>query len=226
MTVCGIGGFGADMGLFPVCGVGKRPLGSSLGTSRAGGNAAIISVSTEMSNAMSLSPTAEQFILHWGEMGSRWGVNRTQAQIHALLYLAEHPLTAEQIAEALAVARSNVSTSLKELQSWGLIMVRHIKGDRRDHFSAEKDLWKVMQLIVDGRKKREIDPTLAMLRATLQAPDDADPATLTRLTQLLEFMEQLIASYEQLKHLPPQMLMIVARLAGQMMELRPNNPAR
>jgi len=175
---------------------------------------------------MSLSPTAEQFILHWGEMGSRWGVNRTQAQIHALLYLAEHPLTAEQIAEALAVARSNVSTSLKELQSWGLIMVRHIKGDRRDHFSAEQDLWKVMQLIVDGRKKREIDPTLAMLRATLQAPDDADPATLTRLTQLLEFMEQLIASYEQLKHLPPQMLMTVARLAGQMMELRPNNPAR
>src|SRR5881392_163310 len=113
---------------------------------------------------MTLDPVVQKFILHWGEMGTRWGINRTVAQIHALLYLSPKPLTAEEIADALGVARSNVSTSLKELQNWGVVRITHILGDRRDHFESMKDVWEMFRLILDERKKRECDPTLAMLR--------------------------------------------------------------
>src|SRR5216117_120371 len=112
----------------------------------------------------SLSPVARKFVLHWGEMGTRWGINRTVAQIHALLYLSPKPLNAEEIAETLSVARSNVSTSLKELQGWGIVKVVHAKGDRRDHFESHKDVWELFQIIINERKRREIDPTLAVLQ--------------------------------------------------------------
>src|SRR5574341_1104701 len=105
-----------------------------------------------------LSPTMKKFILHWGEMGTRWGINRTVAQIHALLYLSPRPLHAEQIMEALAVARSNVSTSLKELQGWGVVRLVHVMGDKRDHFESRRDVWEMFRLVLDERKKREIDP--------------------------------------------------------------------
>src|SRR5215203_4273916 len=111
-----------------------------------------------------LSPVAEKFILHWGEMGTRWGINRTVAQIHALLYLSEKPLHAEEIAETLGVARSNVSTSIRELQNWGIVRVAHVMGDRRDHFESMKDVWEMFRTILDERKKRETDPTLHLLR--------------------------------------------------------------
>src|SRR5216110_3206093 len=101
-----------------------------------------------------LSRVAQKFVLHWGEMGARWGISRTVAQIHALLFLSPRPLTAEEIADTLSVARSNVSTSLRELQAWGLVRVVHILGDRRDHFQALKDVWEMFQLILDGRKRR------------------------------------------------------------------------
>ena len=104
---------------------------------------------------MTLTPTCEKFILHWGEMGTRWGVNRTVAQIHALLYLSPDPLNAEQIAETLSVARSNVSNSLRELQGWGIVKVVHVLGDRRDHYESMKDVWEMFRVIVDERKKRE-----------------------------------------------------------------------
>ena len=110
---------------------------------------------------MKLTATVQRCILHWGEMAGRWGVSRSVAQIHALLFLAPQPLTADEIAESLTVARSNVSVSLKELQSWDLVSVTHVLGDRRDYFQAKKDIWEVLAMIMDGRKKREIDPTRA-----------------------------------------------------------------
>src|SRR5678815_1824299 len=111
-----------------------------------------------------LSPVMRKFILHWGEMGTRWGINRTVAQIHALLYISPKPLNAEEIAASLGVARSNVSNSLKELQGWGIVKLIHVLGDRRDHFESVKDVWEMFRIVLDERKKREIDPTLAMLR--------------------------------------------------------------
>src|SRR3954447_7094230 len=116
---------------------------------------------------MELTPLIQKFILHWGEMGARWGINRTVGQIHALLYLSPKPLDAEEIAETLGVARSNVSTSLKELQGWGIVRVAHVMGDRRDHFESMKDVWEMFRVILDERKKRETDPTLAMLRGAV-----------------------------------------------------------
>src|SRR6478736_3112940 len=114
-----------------------------------------------------LTPVQEKFILHWGEMGARWGINRTVAQIHALLFISPKPLNAEEIAETLSVARSNVSTSLRELQSWGIVKIVHVMGDRRDHFESMKDVWEMFQIVLDERKRREIDPTLAILRECL-----------------------------------------------------------
>src|SRR5215471_8695705 len=113
---------------------------------------------------MKLTPIQQRFVLAWGEMGTRWGINRTVAQIHALLYLADQPLDAETIATTLGVARSNVSTSLRELQGWGIVRVTHILGDRRDHFESLKDVWEMFRIIVDERKKRETDPVLGVLR--------------------------------------------------------------
>src|SRR5258707_383467 len=104
---------------------------------------------------MELTPIAQRFILHWGEMGARWGINRTVAQIHALLFLSPQPLTAEEIADTLSVARSNVSNSLKELQGWGIVRITHVMGDRRDHFESMKDVWEMFRTITDERKKRE-----------------------------------------------------------------------
>ena len=108
--------------------------------------------------ATAMTPVQERFVLHWGEMGARWGINRTVAQIHALLFLSARPLQAEEIAATLGVARSNVSTSLRELQGWGIVRIIHIMGDRRDHFESMKDVWEMFRIIVDERKKREADP--------------------------------------------------------------------
>src|SRR5881397_2599941 len=113
---------------------------------------------------MTLDSLTQKFILHWGEMSTRWGINRTVAQIHALLYISAQPLNAEEIADTLSVARSNVSTSLKELQGWGIVRVVHVLGDRRDHFESLKDVWEMFQIILEQRKRREVDPTLDLLR--------------------------------------------------------------
>src|SRR3982750_2773825 len=110
-----------------------------------------------------LSPVEQKYILHWGEMGTRWGINRTVAQIHALLYISPRPLNAEEISDTLAVARSNVSNSLKELQGWRIVKLVHVMGDKRDHFEALPDVWETFRTVLEERKKREIDPTLAVL---------------------------------------------------------------
>src|SRR6266436_5543490 len=126
-----------------------------------------------------LSPVQQKFILHWGEMGTRWGINRTVAQVHALLYISARPLCADEIVDALSVARSNVSTSLKELQGWGIIRVVHVIGDRRDHFESLRDVFEIFRIIIEQRKKREIDPTLALLRECVEEAERAksDEAT-------------------------------------------------
>src|SRR5437660_11627353 len=133
---------------------------------------------------MTLTPVQQKFILHWGEMGTRWGINRTVAQIHALLFLSPFPLHAEALVDTLGVARSNVSTSLRELQGWGIVRVVHILGDRRDHFEAGKDVWEVFGTILEERKRREIDPTLTVLQervAELESGREKDADTRGRL---------------------------------------------
>ena len=160
---------------------------------------------TDTQKQPGLTAIQQRFILHWGEMGARWGINRTVAQIHALLYLSPRPLHAEEIATTLAVARSNVSNSLRELQGWGIVRVTHILGDRRDHFENLKDVWEMFRIVVDERKKREADPVLTMLRdaaAEAKKPGAADPYTRERLNDMLQFFEQVTAWVEQTRKLP------------------------
>ena len=121
---------------------------------------------------MHLTPVMQTYVLHWGEMGARWGMNRSIAQIHALLYLSDEPLCAEEIGETLKIARSNVSNSLKELQTWELVKLVHLPLDRRDYFEAKHDPWDMLVTIVEGRKKREIDPTLEMLAECVREAED------------------------------------------------------
>ena len=142
-------------------------------------------------------------------MGTKWGINRTVAQIHALLFISPRPLHAEEIAETLQVARSNVSTSLKELQAWGIVRRVHVLGDSRDHFESLKDVWEMFRIVLDERKKREIDPTVAVLRECLaQAETDGktDEYAQTKLRELTEFLEVNSTWYEQIRRWPASAL--------------------
>jgi DNA-binding transcriptional regulator GbsR (MarR family) len=145
------------------------------------------------------SGLTERFVLHWGEMAARWGVNRTVAQIHALLYLSARPLNAEEIAAALRVARSNVSTSLRELQNWDLVKVVHLMGDRRDHYETLQDPWELLRVIVRERKEREFDPTLSFLQACIDGAGFAaeDAGVQKRLREMLALMQSLSAVADQ-----------------------------
>jgi DNA-binding transcriptional regulator GbsR (MarR family) len=152
-----------------------------------------------------LDSVTEKFILHWGEMGTRWGVNRTVAQIHALLYLSPQPMNAEEIATTLSIARSNVSTSLRELESWGIVRATHLLGDRREHYHATKDVWEMARVILDERKRREIDPTVSVLRECVQELDakgQPNPKMRERLTTMLGFVEMVTSIYDQVSRLP------------------------
>ncbi len=155
---------------------------------------------------MKLTAAQSMLVLHWGEMGARWGINRTVAQIHALLYFSPRPLPADEITDLLQVARSHVSNSLKELQTWGVIGVVHIMGDRRDHFQALKDVWQTFEILLDERKRREVDPMIKLLRETsaVLAEDKSadDTYTQERLTELLTFMETVDAWYGEVRRLP------------------------
>lgn len=164
-----------------------------------------------------LSGGQKKFILHWGELGTRWGLNRTVAQIHALLYLSTQPLPAEQIASLLSVARSNVSTSLRELQGWGLVRVVHAMGDRRDHFDTLHDVWEMFTVILEERKRREIDPTIAVLRECSieidrNTPDDKEARK--RIREMLAFFEQANGVYEDFRSLPGGVLRQLWKLKG------------
>ena len=170
---------------------------------------------------MNLNPVAQRFILHWGEMGSKWGVNRTVSQIHALLYLTGKPMPADEIAETLEVARSNVSTSLKELQNWNLIHVVHVMGDRRDHFSTSGDVWELFRTVVRERKEREFDPTISVLKNCLASPDLAqeDATAQQRIKETLALMEALSTWGEQMLRLEPATLMKVMKLGAKIQSL-------
>src|SRR6185295_12826352 len=141
-----------------------------------------------------------RFVLHWGEMGTRWGVSRTVSQIHALLFLLGRPMHAEEIAAVLQVARSNVSTSIRELQNWNLVKVTHLAGDRRDHFETSLDPWELMRILVKERKAREFDPTTAFLRGCVESKEFAreDPGTQKRLRDTLTLMESLAGWTDQM----------------------------
>jgi DNA-binding transcriptional regulator GbsR (MarR family) len=150
------------------------------------------------------SPAARKFVHHWGEMGTRWGINRTVARIHALLYVSARPIPADEISETLAVARSNVSTSLRELLSWRIVRLVHVDGDRRDHFESLADVWEMFRVILEERKRREVDPTLAVLRECLvdaKAGGAKDAAARERIERMLEFFETADRSYRQMSGL-------------------------
>lgn len=169
-----------------------------------------------------LSPVEQKFILHWGEMGTRWGINRTVAQIHALLFLSPKPLNAEDIAGTLGVARSNVSTSLRELQGWGIVKRVHVLGDPRDHFESMKEVWEMFRVVLDERKKREIDPTLAVLRSCI-AEAEKDKATgeytEERLRVLAGFFETTTAWYDQIRKWPTGALTKFVKLGDKVRKL-------
>ncbi|MDB5092529.1 MAG: transcriptional regulatory protein [Candidatus Eremiobacteraeota bacterium] len=170
-----------------------------------------------------LSPAARKFVIHWGELGTRWGINRTVAQIHALLYLSPEPLDVAAICETLEVARSNASTSLRELRGWGVVRSVHLIGDRREHFEAVTDVWQMFSILVEARKRREIDPTLAILRECaieLDARDEpSDRHIKTRIKAMLELFETLTPLIDEFLRLPIAAIRGVAGLRGSLQSL-------
>jgi DNA-binding transcriptional regulator GbsR (MarR family) len=171
-----------------------------------------------------LTPVMERFIRFWGEMGDRWGVNRSVAQIHALLYLSDHPLAADDIQAALGIARSNISTSLKELQGWNLATLVHVKGDRRDHFVAQEDPFELVMTIVEGRRQREIEPARALLAEleTELARDRATPETAKkRITAMRALLEDAVSWYQQVRGLPRPLLRKLMRMGAKVVSFLP-----
>jgi DNA-binding transcriptional regulator GbsR (MarR family) len=164
---------------------------------------------------VALTPTVQKVVLHWGEMGSRWGVSRSVAQIHVLLYLSDRPLPADEIADDLGIARSNVSVSLKELQGWGMVRMVHVLGDRREHFEAIQDITQLFRVIVEERKRRELDPTIALLRECVADPDPRTPAHVRqRMKSTLVFLEMLHSWYEDMKGLPHPLFIAMLKMGA------------
>src|SRR5580704_17243587 len=169
-----------------------------------------------------LTPVAQKFILHWGEMGTRWGINRTVAQVHALLFLAPKPVPADEIATTLEVARSNVSTSLRELQGWEIVRVVHVLGERRDRFESIKDVWEIFRIVSEERKRREIDPTLRVIGecvAELKANPQGDAYTRERMESMLEFLTAMSGLFEEVMRMPAPALKGMGKLRGKVITL-------
>jgi DNA-binding transcriptional regulator GbsR (MarR family) len=172
---------------------------------------------------MKLEPPIQKFIVHWGEMGTKWGINRSVAQIHALLYIMGCPVAADEIAETLDIARSNVSGGLKELQGWGLVKIAHQLGDRRDHFETSTDVWEAFRVILRERKRREIEPTIQVLRdctTVAKAPNSKVPAEASeRLGSMLEFLELVDSWGDRAIKLSPQNLRRISKLSDSIFSL-------
>ena len=166
---------------------------------------------------MEMSPAVQKYVLHWGEMGTRWGTNRTVAQIQGLLYLSPKPLRADEIVDLLSVARSNVSTSIRELQSYGLVKMTHILGDRRDYFESLHDVWDLFRVIIEQRKQRELNPTLLMLRQCaeeIEAEKATDDVTKERVKNMLQFVETTSEWYEKIRDMPTSTLKKIMKLGS------------
>lgn len=170
---------------------------------------------------MNLPPLCEAFVLHFGEMGSRWGVNRTVGQIYAVLFIAETALCADDLVDRLGISRSNVSMGLKELQSWNLVRQRPVPGDRRDFFTTPDDIYSIVRTLVNERKKREIDPTLSMLRELLmQAPANAqEQHAQSRLKDMHELIELLTAWYADIEKLETDRLIQLLSLGSKVAKI-------
>lgn len=171
---------------------------------------------------MKLTPFMQDFILHWGEMGTKWGTNRTVSQIFALLYLSEKPLNAEEISDTLSVARSNVSTSIRELQSWRVIRIVNVLGDRKEYYTTLDDMWEMFRIILEERKKREIDPTLSVLRQCLiKAVDGGHGETYAtkNLKELTEFFELVTSLYDQMNRFSPQQIKQLLKMGDKVVNL-------
>ncbi|MGV3549236.1 GbsR/MarR family transcriptional regulator [Rhizobium sp.] len=170
---------------------------------------------------MELPPIVQSFVLHFGEMGSRWGINRTVGQIYALLYVSPEPLCADEIVEALGISRSNVSMSLRELQTWNLVLLKHKPDDRRDFFTTPSDVWLILRTLAEERKKREIDPTLSVLREVLmQTPgSDAERFAQQRMTEMHGLIEQLTGWYDEVKRLETERLVTLLSLGAKVTKL-------
>lgn len=171
---------------------------------------------------MKMTPAVEKYVLHWGEMGTRWGTNRTVAQIQALLYLSPNPLRADEIVDLLSVARSNVSTSIRELQSHGLVRMTHLLGDRRDYFESLHDVWELFRVIIEQRKQKELNPTLAMLKgcaAEVESDTETDAVTKDRIRNMLQFVESTSDWYEQVRQIPTSTLTKIMALGAKITKL-------
>ena len=170
---------------------------------------------------MNIGEKQKAFVLHFGEMGSRWGINRTVGQIYALLFLSPEPLNAEQITDRLGLSRSNVSMSMKELQSWNLVRLKHLPGDRRDYFTTPEDQWEIVRTLVDERKKREIDPTLTFLREALMgAPGTEEEAFAhDRMTEMHELIELLTGWYDDMRAVETERLIQLFKLGTRVQKM-------
>ncbi len=171
---------------------------------------------------MDLTSATEKFVAWWGEVGSKWGVNRTVAQVHALFYISQDPLNAEDIASALSFSRSNVSASLHELETWGLISPVYFRGDRKHYFEAIKDPWEMFRVILDERMRREINPTMATLRSCLQEAGGAPPEenyARKQLSAALEFFEIMIPLYDELRRVSPGSIRNIVKLTAKIREV-------
>lgn len=170
---------------------------------------------------MNLPPLIQSFVMHFGEMGSRWGINRTVGQIYALLYISPKPLNAEEIAEGLGFSRSNVSMGLKELESWHLTRIRHLPGDRRDHFTVPDDVWEIVRTLVEERRKREIEPTLSMLRGIiLETPaGEQEKYAQEKMREMHDLIEMLTSWYQEMQKMETERLISLLKLGSRVYKL-------
>ncbi|MFK8051349.1 MAG: GbsR/MarR family transcriptional regulator [Woeseiaceae bacterium] len=170
---------------------------------------------------MEITDYQQAFVLHFGEMGSRWGINRTVGQIYALLYVSERPLNADEITQALGISRSNTSMGLKELQSWQLVQLKHQTGDRRDYYAAPEDVWEIFQTLLRERRKREVEPTLSMIRDALMVPqsDSANQYAEKRMSEMLELIELATGWLDDIQKLDQAMVIKLMKLGGGVQKL-------
>ncbi|HSC80538.1 MAG TPA: GbsR/MarR family transcriptional regulator [Chitinolyticbacter sp.] len=170
---------------------------------------------------MQLTPLTERFVLHFGEMGSRWGINRTVGQIYALLFISPQPLNADEIAETLSFSRSNVSMGMKELMSWRLARMSHRSGDRREYFEAPKDIWEIFHTLAEEKRRREIEPTLSMLREALLATPQTDEErhAQARMREMHELVEMATVWFEEVQRLSPETLEGLMRLGAKVQKV-------